>query len=57
VRSLRFAESLAKLDDIFSAGNTPPEITISLVDLPVGDELVRHKVTRESAGAAKAVKK
>lgn len=53
----RFAESIAKLDDVFSAGPTPPEISISLVDLPVGGLLARHVITRESADAAKAAKK
>lgn len=53
----RFAESIGKLDDIFTAGNTPPEITISLIDLPVGGELARHTITRASVAAAKIAKK
>lgn len=48
----RFAESLAKYGDIFSSGSTPAEITISLIDLPVGSQLVEHVITRESAAAS-----
>ena len=41
----RFAESLAGFGDIVSSGSTPVQITISLIDLPIGSKLVEHVIT------------
>ncbi|MEZ5813910.1 MAG: response regulator [Alphaproteobacteria bacterium] len=38
----RFAEQLAGLDDIDASGATAVEITVSLIDVPAGREVVRH---------------
>lgn len=40
----RFAEALAKYEDINSSGSTKPEITVSLLDIPAGSLLVQHVV-------------
>lgn len=40
----RFAESLAGIGDIVSNGSVRVEITISLVDLPVGAKIVEHVI-------------
>ena len=41
----RFAESLIKCEDIVSSGSTPVQISVSLIDLPVGS-IVQHHVLR-----------
>jgi CheY-like chemotaxis protein len=40
----RFAESLAGFKDIVSSGKTPVEITVTLVNLPVGARPIEHHV-------------
>lgn len=40
----RFADSLAKYDDILSSGGMPGEITVQLVSLPVGAQMIEHKL-------------
>ncbi len=40
----RFGESLSKCQDIVSSGVTPVEITVSLIDLPVGQIRQQHVV-------------
>lgn len=40
----RFAESLAGCDDIVSSGSAPVEITIRLLDVPVGHKIVEHVI-------------
>ncbi|MCB9978812.1 MAG: response regulator transcription factor [Rhodospirillales bacterium] len=40
----RFAESLSKYDDILSSSGTPGEISVRLVSLPVGAQLIEHAV-------------
>lgn len=44
----RFAESLSKCEDIVSSGSTPVQITVSLVELPVG-RIVQHHVMRSDS--------
>lgn len=46
----RFAESLGKCEDIVSSGATPVEITVSLVELPVG-RIGQEHVLRPSEAA------
>jgi CheY-like chemotaxis protein len=41
----RFAESLAGCGDIVSAGSAPVEITVTLLDVPVGSKVVEHIIT------------
>ena len=41
----RFAESIAGFDDIVSSGSVEVQITITLVDLPVGSKIVEHVIT------------
>lgn len=50
----RFAESLAGFEDIVSTGSTPVEITVSLIDLPVGSTVAEHVVTPGSAQNSQA---
>jgi PleD family two-component response regulator len=54
----RFADSLAKYDDILSSGGMPGEITVRLVSLPVGAQMIEHKLSGRigaaSQGAAPA---
>jgi PleD family two-component response regulator len=40
----RFAESLAGCDDIVSSGSAQVEITVTLLDVPVGSKVVEHVV-------------
>ena len=40
----RFAESLAGCEDIVSSGSSPVEITVTLLDVPVGTKIVEHVV-------------
>lgn len=52
----RFADSLAKYDDILSSSGTPGEISVRLVSLPVGAQMVEHKLgSRESGGASRGI--
>lgn len=45
----RFTEAVAKNDELFAIeGNTPPEFTLHLVDLPVGAKVLERKVTVEN---------
>ncbi len=41
----RFAESLAGCEDIVSSGATPVQITVTLLDVPVGARIVEHVAT------------
>lgn len=41
----RFAESLENCNDIVSSGSAPVEITISLVDLPIGSRVAEYVIT------------
>lgn len=41
----RFAESLASCDDIVSSGAAPVQITVTLLDVPVGAKIVEHVIT------------
>jgi len=48
----RFAESLGKCGDIVSSGSTPVEITVKLVELPVGRVGQQHIFTPSHAESA-----
>lgn len=41
----RFAESLAGCADIVSSGSAPVEITVTLLDVPVGQKVIEHVIT------------
>lgn len=41
----RFAEAFAKYEGLSSDGSAKPEITISLVEIPVGRKVVEHVIT------------
>ena len=45
----RFAEALAKYDADMAEGNIPVEITVSLVDLPIGRAVAEHLIALEKA--------
>ncbi|MBK9586325.1 MAG: response regulator [Alphaproteobacteria bacterium] len=45
----RFAEAVAGFKDFFAAGEVAPEVTVKLVDLPVGSQIVEHYLTKDSA--------
>ncbi|NCT40144.1 MAG: diguanylate cyclase [Alphaproteobacteria bacterium] len=45
----RFAESLSQCKDIVSSGSTPVEITVKLIDLPVGRICQKHVLTPAQA--------
>jgi CheY-like chemotaxis protein len=40
----RFAESLSRYQDITSSGTTPVELSVALIEIPTGNEIVRHIV-------------
>lgn len=40
----RFAESLAKFDDIVSSSNAPVDVAVTLIEIPSGREVVRYIV-------------
>ncbi|MGB0720426.1 MAG: response regulator [Bdellovibrionales bacterium] len=39
----RFADALSQYDDIVSSGATKVEMSVTLVDLPVGSKIIEHK--------------
>ncbi len=41
----RFAESLGGCDDIVSSGSMPVEVTVTLLDVPVGAKVIEHVIT------------
>jgi CheY-like chemotaxis protein len=42
----RFAEAVASYDELFrTTGEVPPEVHVSLVDLPIGSRLIHHVVS------------
>lgn len=45
----RFAEAIAGYADFFSVSNFAPEVSIRLIDLPVGSTIVEHHLTKHSA--------
>ncbi|MCB1681766.1 MAG: response regulator [Rhodospirillales bacterium] len=47
--SNRFAEAVAGFKDFFASGEVSPEVTVKLVDLPVGSQIVEHYLTKDSA--------
>ncbi len=49
----RFAESLCKADDIVSSGSIQPQIAIELINVPIGEMLIRHVITEENRSATK----
>jgi CheY-like chemotaxis protein len=48
----RFAESLSKLEDIVSSGSAPVEISVTLLDVPTGSQIVKHVIG--SGGAVRS---
>ncbi len=46
----RFAEAIAGFKEFFAAGEVAPEVTVKLVDLPVGGQIIEHYLTKDSAG-------
>lgn len=44
----RFAEAIAKLTDLFELGQNAPEISVKLVDVPVGEILTNHHIHKNS---------
>lgn len=44
----RFTEAVAGQNDLFSAGEVKPEITLRLVDLPVGAQIMEHVVRHDN---------
>jgi len=46
----RFAESLAGCEDIVSSGSAPVEITVTLLDVPVGSKVIEHVIKPGSRG-------
>ncbi|MCB1592298.1 MAG: response regulator [Alphaproteobacteria bacterium] len=46
----RFAEAIAGFKDFFGSGEVAPEVTVKLVDLPVGGQICEHFLTKNSAG-------
>lgn len=50
----RFADSLAKYDDILSSGGMPGEIAVRLVSLPVGAQMIEHRLGVQGAGASQS---
>ena len=49
--SNRFAEAIAGFNDFFTSGEVAPEIKVTLVDLPVGSQLIEHHLTKNSIKA------
>ncbi len=47
----RFAESLSQYDDIVSTGSTDVEMTVSLIDVPVGAEHIKHVIGAPANGS------
>lgn len=47
----RFAESLAKLENMNKGGKIPAEIKLTLLDVPVGNTIVEHVFSPGHAGA------
>lgn len=47
----RFAEAIMNHKDLFVKDGIPPEITVRLIDLPVGSRIIEHKITKEQANA------
>lgn len=45
----RFADSLAKIEDMAITGAGPAEITVSLIALPTGETAVKHVLTLEKS--------
>ncbi len=45
----RFAEAIAGFKEFFASGEVSPEVTVKLVDLPVGSQLIEHYLTKNSA--------
>ncbi len=50
----RFAEALARAEDMASAGSTPVELFVSLIDLPVGERHAHHVIRPGSAAGTAA---
>lgn len=48
----RFADALRRFDDICASDNVKVEVTVTLVDLPVGNQYVEHVVTYTKAKAS-----
>lgn len=46
----RFAEAIAGFKDFFVSEGVAPEVTVKLVDLPVGNQICEHYLTKGSAG-------
>ncbi len=42
----RFAEAINKFDDLFKSDGIKPQVTIKLIDLPVGSCIVEHNIAK-----------
>lgn len=47
----RFAEAIATFSDLFTVGEIAPEVSIKLIDLPVGSRILEHHITKDSASS------
>lgn len=45
----RFAEAMMNNKDLFEKDGLAPEISVKLVDLPVGSRIIEHSITKEHA--------
>lgn len=48
----RFAEAIANFEDLFAKDGIGPEVSVRLVDLPVGSRIVEHTITKEHVKSA-----
>ncbi len=48
----RFAEAIANFEDLFAKDGIAPEVSVRLVDLPVGSRIVEHTITKEHVKSA-----
>lgn len=44
----RFTEAVAGLDTLFDTQGVMPEVKVTLIDLPVGSQIIEHLVTKDS---------
>lgn len=44
----RFAEAIGGYDDLFTVSNMAPEVTVKLIDLPVGSTILSHHLAQKS---------
>ncbi len=45
----RFAEAIAEFKDLYKTDGIAPEVSVKLIDLPIGSRIIEHVITEEHA--------